>query len=152
MKITDAPRDIAARRQDVLHRLERETDVWVASAGADGVPCLVPLWFAWDGTDVWLATRPGNPTGRNLEAGGRTRLALADTQDVVLIDGSVRIYGAADVPAAAAEAFAAKHGWDPRGERAAYAFFRVRPVAVQSWHGVRELPGRHLMRDGVWLG
>jgi hypothetical protein len=152
MKITDTPRDIAARRQDVLDRLERETDIWVASAGADGVPCLVPLWFAWDGTDVWLATRPGNPTGRNLRAGGRTRLAFADTRDVVLIDGEAKTFTAADVPVAAAERFAAKHGWDPRGARAAYAYFRVRPVEVQAWHEVRELPQRHIMRDGVWLG
>jgi hypothetical protein len=138
MKITDTPRDIAARRQDVLDRLERETDIWVASAGADGAPCLVPLWFAWDGTDVWLATRPGNPTGRNLRAGGRTRLAFADTRDVVLIDGEAKTFTAADVPVAAAERFD--------------AYFRVRPVAVQAWHEVRELPQRHIMRDGVWLG
>ncbi|MET9257531.1 pyridoxamine 5'-phosphate oxidase family protein [Streptomyces sp. NPDC003717] len=150
MTITAPPREPARRKQDVLGRLETELDVWVATADADGTPCLVALWFLWDGRDVWMSTRPGNPTGRNLRAGGRTRLAFGDTRDVVLIDGAVAAYASAGVPPAAAEAFAAKTGWDPRRGGAAYDWFWVRPCAVQAWHGVPELRGRHLMRDGVW--
>ncbi|MGX9882678.1 pyridoxamine 5'-phosphate oxidase family protein [Streptomyces sp. NPDC002276] len=151
MKITEPPRGPEERKRDVLARLERELDIWVASADADGLPCLVPLWFVWDGQAVWLCTRPTNPTGRNLSDGRRTRLAFADTRDVVLVDGEATAFTAEDVPAAAADAFDAKYGWDPRKDRAPYAFFRVRPLAVQAWHEVRELPQRHLMRDGVWL-
>ncbi|MGW3106944.1 pyridoxamine 5'-phosphate oxidase family protein [Streptomyces sp. NPDC001100] len=152
MKITMPPRGPEERRHDVLARLEGELDVWVASANTDGLPCLVPLWFVWDGEAVWLCTRPTNPTGRNLGEGRRTRLAFADTRDVVLVDGETTAFTAEDVPAAAAaDAFDAKYGWDPREDRAAYSFFQVRPLAVQAWHEVRELPGRHLMRDGVWL-
>ncbi|QOV33630.1 pyridoxamine 5'-phosphate oxidase family protein [Streptomyces ferrugineus] len=151
MTITEVPRSPEHRKRDVLDRLERETDVWVASADADGVPCLVALWFVWDGEALWLATRPGNPTGRNLRAGRRTRLAFGDTRDVVLIDGDVETYGSDEVPPAAAEAFRAKTGWDPRGDSATYAYYRVRPRAVQAWHEQRELPQRHLMRDGIWL-
>ncbi|MET9732010.1 pyridoxamine 5'-phosphate oxidase family protein [Streptomyces sp. NPDC006458] len=149
--VTESPRAAVDRRRDVLDRLDREQDVWVASADGEGVPWLVPLWFLWDGTDVWLATRPRNPTGRNLRAGGRTRLALGDTRDVVLIDGDVETFAGPDAPGAAAEAFTAKYGWDPRTDRADYTWFRVRPVAVQAWHEERELPQRYVMRDGVWL-
>ncbi|MFC1231577.1 MULTISPECIES: pyridoxamine 5'-phosphate oxidase family protein [Streptomyces] len=152
MKITKPPqRSREQRRRDLLDRLEREMDIWVASADAEGLPCLVPLWFVWDGEAIWLATRPANPTGRNLREGGRTRLAFGDTRDVVLIDGVVETYDARGVPSAAAEAFREKTGWDPRADRAAYAFFRVRPRAVQAWCEARELPMRHLMRDGIWL-
>ncbi|MFI6010263.1 pyridoxamine 5'-phosphate oxidase family protein [Streptomyces sp. NPDC051243] len=151
MTITQEPRSPERRKQDVLDRLERETDIWVASADTDGVPCLVALWFVWDGEALWLATRPGNPTGRNLRTGRRTRLAFGDTRDVVLIDGDVEVHGVDEVPAEAAEAFHAKTGWDPRGDSATYAYYRVRPRAVQAWHEQRELPRRHLMRDGVWL-
>lgn len=52
------------------------------------------------------------------------------------------------MPPAAGEAFVAETGWDPR-ESAAYAYFQVRPRAVQAWHEGRELPGGHVMRDGV---
>ncbi|MFE6360563.1 pyridoxamine 5'-phosphate oxidase family protein [Streptomyces sp. NPDC057806] len=151
MTVTDPPRTPDQRRRDVLDRLEREIDIWVSTADAEGVPCLVALWFVWDGEALWLSTRGTNPTGRNLRNGRRARLAFGDTRDVVLIDGEVEAFTSEEVPAAAAEAFAAKTGWDPRAGRAPYDFFRVRPLAVQAWHEQRELPQRHLMRDGHWL-
>jgi hypothetical protein len=49
------------------------------------------------------------------------------------------------------DAFAAKHGWDPRDEPGDYTFFRIVPDRVQAWREVNELPGRTLMRDGDWL-
>ncbi|MEU2389551.1 pyridoxamine 5'-phosphate oxidase family protein [Streptomyces sp. NPDC007369] len=151
MKITDLPRGPEQRKHDVLARLEKESDVWVASADEEGLPCLVALWFVWDGEALWLSTRPTNPTGRNLRNGKRTRLAFGDTRDVVLIDGDVEAFTAQDVPVAAAEAFLAKTGWDPRRQGTSYGYFRVRPHAVQAWHEEHELPGRHLMRDGAWI-
>jgi hypothetical protein len=30
-------------------------------------------------------------------------------------------------------------------------YFRIVPDRVQAWREVNELPGRTLMRDGVWL-
>ncbi len=98
-----------------------------------------------------VVTRVTNPTGRNLRDGRRTRLALPDSGDVVLIDGVVDTFATADVPGATAEAFLAKTGWDPRKDSLSYAFFRVRPHAVQAWRGEHELRGRHLMRDGAWV-
>ncbi|MFJ2932159.1 pyridoxamine 5'-phosphate oxidase [Streptomyces sp. NPDC087219] len=143
-------RDTEQRKKDVLARLVEEVDIWVASAGADARPYLVPLAFHWDGTDVWLCTRLTNPTGRNLAAGGRTRLALGHTRDVVLIDGDVTTLVVGDVPTEAIEGFAAKCGWDPRNSGPSYGWFRVRPTAVEAWLEEPELAGRHLMRDGVW--
>lgn len=125
-------------------------DIWVATADAGGLPCMVPLWFVWHEESVWLWTRPTNPTGRNLRDGGRARLALGHTRDVVLIDGEAETFGAGEVPPAAAAAFLAKTGWDPREDQAPYACYRVRPLAVQAWHEEHELKGRHIMRDGAW--
>jgi hypothetical protein len=151
MKITEPPRTAEQRRRDVLARLERELDVWVASADSDGLPCLVALWFVWDGEAVWVSTRLTNPTGRNLRDGGRARLAFGDTQDVVLLDGEVRTFEGRAVPDSAADAFTAKTGWDPRADSTSYAFFRILPRSVQAWHGEHELRGRNVMRDGVWV-
>jgi predicted pyridoxine 5'-phosphate oxidase superfamily flavin-nucleotide-binding protein len=150
MKITEPPRTPEQRKADLLDRLEREIDIWVATADAEGVPCLVPLWFVWHDEAVWLCTRLTNPTGRNLRDGRRVRLAFGDTRDVGLVDGEVETYASPGVPSAAAEAFRAKTGWDPREDHASYAFFRVLPRAVQAWCEEHELPRRHLMRDGVW--
>jgi hypothetical protein len=150
MKITGPARSPGQRKRDVMSRLERETDIWVATADGTGLPCLVPLWFVWHGEAVWLSTRITSPTGRNLRDGGRARLALGDTRDVVLLDGEVAVFSSADVPGPAAEALRAKTGWDPRGDSPSYAWFRIRPRAVEAWHEEHELRGRHLMRDGVW--
>jgi hypothetical protein len=148
------PRPAEQRKLAVLERLRTEHDVWVATAGADGVPCLVPLSVHWDGTAVWLATKSTNPTGRNLRATRRVRIAFGDTRDVALIDGAVETYTRQEVGDATAHAFADRCGWDPgRPERkgSPYLYFRVTPTAVQAFHEEPELAGRHLMRDGAWL-
>ncbi|GAA3770602.1 hypothetical protein GCM10022403_002420 [Streptomyces coacervatus] len=150
MKITEPPRSPEQRKHDVLARFARELDIWVATADGSGLPCLVALWFVWHGESIWMSTRVTNPTGRNLRDGGRARLAFGDTQDVVLVDGDVEAFTGQDVPPAAVGAFLAKTRWDPRQDSASYAFFRVRPRGVQAWRGEHELPGRQVMRDGVW--
>ncbi|WP_425444705.1 hypothetical protein [Streptomyces phaeoluteigriseus] len=69
---------------------------------------------------------------------------------MVLIDGDVTVYAGDEVPAAAVEAFAAKTGWDPRSDGAAYAFFRVRPRDVQAWREERERARAACDARGVW--
>ncbi|MEK8170789.1 pyridoxamine 5'-phosphate oxidase family protein [Streptomyces sp. M19] len=86
------------RRRESLDRLDREADIWVATADRAGAACLVPLSFLWDGELMWLSTRLTNPTGRNLRELGRARLSLADTHDVVLLDGTVRTLSLAQAP------------------------------------------------------
>uniref|UniRef100_UPI0004CB3FBF pyridoxamine 5'-phosphate oxidase family protein n=1 Tax=Streptomyces sp. NRRL S-146 TaxID=1463884 RepID=UPI0004CB3FBF len=90
MTITEPPRTPEQRKATLLGRLEREMDIWVATADAEGMPCLVPLWFVWHDDAVWLCTWLTNRTGRNLRDGRRARLALGDPRDVVLVDGDVR--------------------------------------------------------------
>ncbi|MDN0199058.1 pyridoxamine 5'-phosphate oxidase family protein [Streptomyces sp. S.PNR 29] len=128
MEITGPQRSREQRKQDVPARLQREAGIWVATADAGGLPCPVLLWFVRDGESVWLSTRLTSPTGRNLRDGGRDRLASA-----------------------AADAFLAKHGRDPREDSPSYASFQVRPRAVQARCEHHELPQRHHMRDGVWI-
>jgi hypothetical protein len=142
------------RKAHALELLEREQDVWVATADAHGAVCQIPLSFAWDGSALILATPSGSVTGRNLAASGQVRIALGGTRDVVLIEGAVRTYPGDEVPEAYGDAFAAKLVWDPRKDSSssgAYAYFVVTPVRLQSWREENELKGRTLMRDGAWL-
>lgn len=145
------PRPLEQRHREALDRLEHDKDVWVATADADGEPCLVPLAFWWDGEEVWLSTRESNPTGRNLAASGRVRLSFGDTRDVVLVGGTARMMTADELPAGVGDAFAAKGDWDPRKSGPAYVYYAVRPWWVQAWGTVVEMQDRDLMRDGVWL-
>ena len=140
------------RKQDVLDRLEHDVDLWVATADKiTGTPYLVPLSFLWDGITVLMATPASSPTGRNLQAGNTVRLGLGPTRDVVLIEGTVRVFATGEISQEVADAFAVKTGFDPREETGTYLYFRVTPQRLQAWREANELVGRDLMRDGRWL-
>jgi nitroimidazol reductase NimA-like FMN-containing flavoprotein (pyridoxamine 5'-phosphate oxidase superfamily) len=144
------PRSAEQRKKDTLNRLENDVDVWVATAGPDGTPYLVPLSFIWDGARLTIATPESSPTGRNLRATGRVRLGLGPTRDVVVIDGTVEAFDRDEVPTDVAETFAAKL-WDARKSTPRYGYFRITPRRVQAWREENELSGRELMTDGSWL-
>jgi hypothetical protein len=144
----EPPRSLRQRKQDTLGRLESDADAWIASAGAEGDAYLLPLSFLWDGAGLIVATPRSSVTGRNLTRGGRVRVGVGEVRDVTMIDGTAE----AVQDERTKDAFAAKHGWDPRQEPGDYAYFRIVPDRVQAWREVNELPGRTLMRGGGWLG
>ncbi|MFF1903421.1 pyridoxamine 5'-phosphate oxidase family protein [Kitasatospora sp. NPDC058218] len=144
-------RQPAERRRDTLERLDTERDVWVSTAHPDRGPHQVPLWFFWDGRAVWMCTSATSVTARNAREEPRVRLALPDTFDVVLLQGEAECFPDQDVPEDAAEAFAAKFGWDPRAEAGSFLYVCVVPKSVHAWRGVSELRDRLIMRDGAWL-
>ncbi|MPY62034.1 pyridoxamine 5'-phosphate oxidase family protein [Streptomyces spongiae] len=140
------------RIQETLHRLEHDEDVWVATADAEqGTPYMVPLSFLWEDDTFLLATPADSPTGRNLRTGGRTRLGIGPTRDVVMVDGTAEAIAPADLPEGLGDRFATKTGFDPRQLATPYLYFRVTPRRVQAWREANEIAGRDLMRDGAWL-
>lgn len=148
----EEPRTPQQRRADTIARFENDVDVWVATADAQGVPCMVPLSFRWDGETFLVSTGRTLPTGRNLaENGGRVRLAFGSTRDVVLVEGAATALEAAELAPGEIEAFAAHSGFDPSSLKTPYPYFRIEPVWIQAWREVNELAGRDLMKDGRWL-
>jgi Pyridoxamine 5'-phosphate oxidase len=150
--MTPPPRTRQQRKQDALHRLEHDTDAWVATADGGGTPYLVPLSFLWDGAGLLIATPSSSPTSRNLRATGKVRLGIGPTRDLVLIEGTVRAVTApTEIPREVGDAFAVKTGFDPRELTGAYLYFRIGPRRLQAWREVNELEDRELMRDGRWV-
>ena len=151
--MTEQPgtRSAEQRLRDVRHRLDTDVDLWVASADAAGESYLVPLSFSWDGERLLVSTEASSRTARNLSRGARTRVALGELRDVVMVDVEVSAAGGAGPDDAIADAFVARTGFDPRRLDAAYSWFWLRPLRVQAWRESDELADRELMRDGVWL-
>ncbi len=145
-------RDLSQRVLDTLERLRAERDIWLSTSHPEHGPHQLPLWFLWDGQELWMCTRADSVTARNVQAEPRVRLGLPDTSDVVLLQGVAECYPGRDVPEEAADAFTDKFRWDPRTEEAPYLYVRVTPRTVRAWRGVAELCGRVVMRDGQWLG
>ncbi|MFC9930879.1 pyridoxamine 5'-phosphate oxidase family protein [Streptomyces sp. NPDC127190] len=139
------------RKRDTLARLASERDIWLATAHPAHGPHQVPLWFLWDGRAVWMCTGAASATARNVRAEPRVRLALPDSFDVVLLEGEAECFPDTEVPEEAADAFTGKFGWDPRTEDSPFLYIRVAPRTVRAWRGERELRGRVVLRDGVWL-
>ena len=126
--MTDAqPRSQEQRKADTLVKLTAPgVDVWVATAGADtsghASPYLVPLSLAWIEERIVLAT-----------------------------EAKPGVPVAGEVPAGVAQGYAAQADWDPREAGGQMLFLVLRPLRIQAWREVDELPGRALMRDGAWL-
>jgi hypothetical protein len=138
-----APRTHDQRVSDTLRRLSDDVDAWVATASPGGSAHLVPLSFLWDGETLLMSTAAATPTARNLVAAREVRIGVGPTRDVVLIHGTVTVLEPADLTAAEGDAFAEKTGFDPRTLRN-YLYFRIRPIRVQAWREVDELPGRDI--------
>jgi hypothetical protein len=147
--MANGPRSLEQRSADTRRRLDEEVDCWVASAG--DAPYLIPLSFSWDGRDLYVATPAASVTSRNLQATGRVRVGLGPTRDVVVIDAAVHAMTDDEITSAFADTFAAKSGFDPRAEPNQYLYFRITPQRIQAWREADELPGRDVMRGGVWL-
>jgi nitroimidazol reductase NimA-like FMN-containing flavoprotein (pyridoxamine 5'-phosphate oxidase superfamily) len=143
----EAPRSAQQRKSDTLTQLASEVDVWVATADAAGNAYLLPLSFLWDGTGMIVSTLRSSVTGNNLSRGARVRAGAGQLRDVTMIDGTAEPVEDERTK----DAYAAKHGWDPRKEAEDYAYFRIVPDRVQAWREANEMSGRTLMRDGEWL-
>ncbi|GAA1672894.1 hypothetical protein GCM10009745_14720 [Kribbella yunnanensis] len=141
-----APRPLATRKRDTLHRLEHDVDAWVATASPNGTPYLMPLSFLWNGTHLYLATATTNPTAKNLQLNPHLQLTLGTLRDVVHITATT---DPTQPTPAEAQAFATKAGFDPR-PLPNYPFIRATPTKIQAWQEANELKDRTLMTNSTW--
>lgn len=144
-------RSAAQRQADALGRLERDANVWIATASADGRPHLVPLSLAWDGERILVATPSATPTARNAAATGMCKASLDSADDVVLIDADVEVIDFASVDPETATRYVERVGWNPADEPGAWSLLIVTPRTVRAWNGVGETVGRTIMRHGRWV-
>ena len=142
------PRSTEQRRQDALYRLGHDVDAWVATTDtATGAPRLTPLSFLWhDDALIFSTSAPARPAQPRDEPVGAGRHRADPRRRAGAGDGR----GAADVPDALGDAFAAKAGFEPRSLRDPYPYFRLTPRTIQAWREEDELAGRWIMRDGAW--
>lgn len=140
-------RDARRRVRDAHARLEGDADLWISTAHG-GQPWLVPLSFHWTGTALLMATLRRSRTYRNLAAGGRARIALGQTRDVLMIDGRVDL--PEQVPTHEADAVTAVAGYDPRTQQDT-GYLRFVPRRAQSWRNVAEFDDRIIMANGRWV-
>jgi hypothetical protein len=144
-------RDTATRKADTLASLDKQQEVWLATADVAGRPHLIAASGWWDGTDLVIATRGASKTARNLSMNPTAKVARGAPSDAVLLDVQMIESGAVEDSPELCFGFAAAVGWDPREAGEGWAFFRLRPNRIQAFRGYDELEGRDVMLRSRWL-
>lgn len=138
------------RKAAALHRLETEDNVWIATASDAGLPHLIPLSLAWDGTRIIVATPTDSPTVRNAESSRRARASLESADDVVLIDGTVEVIDLASADPDLVQLHRDRVGWAIPAPVEDWSFLAITPRVIRAWNSPAEMAGRVIMRHGSW--
>jgi len=144
-------RDSATRKADVLSALEKQHDVWLATADVAGRPHLIAVSAWWDGADLLVATTGASKTARNLAMNPIVRVARGAPSDAIVIDAQMIDSRAVEDSADLAGGFAAAVGWDPREVGGGWMFFRLRPTRIQAFRGYDEIEDRDVMVRSRWV-
>ncbi|MCX5389388.1 pyridoxamine 5'-phosphate oxidase family protein [Streptomyces sp. NPDC006482] len=125
----------------------------VATVSADGRPHVSALWFAWDGSSLWLYSLTRSRRWAEMCADGRIAVVVDDGEEYgelrgVELSGTAVFVGEAPrtgLPCAELDApeqlFAAKNfGLDAMPHDGRHAWIRLTPDAIASWD-FRKLAG-----------
>jgi hypothetical protein len=125
--------------------LASERTCRVASIGRDGSPHVTPLWFAWDGTSLWLTSivrsqrwsdlQRDNRVSVIVDAGGPfTELRGVELRGVAKVVGEVPRTGSPlpelEVPE---QLFADKYAGGRMHHDGRHAWLKVTPTKIVSW-------------------
>lgn len=145
-------RTVEQRQADTIAALNRQRDLWLATADPSGRPHLIAVSAWWDGNHLVIATTAASRSARNLDTNGIARLALGTPDDVIVIDAAVAdSVKVREADAEIASGFKSAVGWDPRDVDGDWVFFRLTPARIQAYRGYDELDGRDVMQLGRWL-
>jgi Pyridoxamine 5'-phosphate oxidase len=144
-------RSTEQRKSDAIDKLEKDEDVWVATADAAGIAHLVPLSLCWHDGKVIVAVESRSRTARNASASGQARLALGPSRDVVMIDAAATVVARSTVAPEIAGAYHDRTGWQPGAHGGDWVFILLQPTTMQVWREVNEIADRTVMRNGTWL-
>jgi PPOX class probable F420-dependent enzyme len=117
----------------------------LATLDADGAPYQVPIWYDWDGTHLWIVSKPLAEYVRNLQRDPRAAVCVA-TQTLpyvrVLIQGTAELIDTDDDWLPMGYRMAARYLGKQEGD--AYIdktkhwkriYIRITPTCVKSWDG-----------------
>jgi hypothetical protein len=144
-------RDAKTRKADTLAALEKQKDVWLATADLSGKPHLIAVSAWWDGAQLVVATRDSTKTALNMALNPTVRVAAGTPSDAIVIEAGVIEALPAVEAVDLASGFSAACGWNPAEEGSEWMFFRLRPTRIQAFRGYAEVQGRDVMVRSEWL-
>jgi hypothetical protein len=137
---------IAMADDEIDRFLATERTCRMGTVGADGTPHVTPLWFVWDGTDIWVASVVRSRRWTDIGHHPTVSVAVDTGEEFgelrgVEIVGTAKVVG--EVPRAGAPVpeleaperlYADKYyGGGGLSHDGRHAWLRVTPTAVRSW-------------------
>jgi PPOX class probable F420-dependent enzyme len=118
--------------------LQATRSIWIASVRPDGRAHAMPVWFWWDGRDVWFITQRSTQKARNLAHRPWVVVHVGDGDDVVILEGRVEIVADREQLARIDAGYREKYVDPGSGERATIFnagddCYRVRVEHVMAW-------------------
>ena len=95
-------------------RLKREPVVWLVTAGADGRPQSVPVWFLWDGKAFLIYAQPGIKV-KHIRANPHVELHLNEIDDDIVRASGRATISKSQPPAHKVPAYIRKYGAQIKG-------------------------------------
>jgi len=65
--------------------------IWVSTTRSNGRPHAVPVWYLWDGQQIYFATSPASQKAKNLTNQPSIVVHAGDGDDVIILEGSVNV-------------------------------------------------------------
>jgi nitroimidazol reductase NimA-like FMN-containing flavoprotein (pyridoxamine 5'-phosphate oxidase superfamily) len=118
--------------------LRASRTIWLATTRGNRRPHAVPVWFVWDGEQLWFAAHERSQKARNLEQERWAVLHLGDGDDVVILEGLAEEVTEASELVLVDAARAQKYVDPQTGARDTVLtegtlVYRLRPQKVMAW-------------------
>jgi hypothetical protein len=114
---------------EALTKLAQAANIWFASVRPDGRPHLTPVWFVYDGHQLYVSIDPGSVKSRNLSSNPNVSLALEDGNHPLICEGQAVLipqpYSVEIV-----DLFQKKYDWDIRSDG---QFGQLVAIAPRKW-------------------
>jgi nitroimidazol reductase NimA-like FMN-containing flavoprotein (pyridoxamine 5'-phosphate oxidase superfamily) len=119
-------------------RLNSMREIWVVTSSPSGRPDATPVWFWWDGTNVYFTCASVARKARNIAHQPEVVLLNGDGSDPIILKGrATRVLDRAEL-GRIDDAYSQKYVAPTTGERATVFVeddhvYRVRPRLVSAW-------------------
>ena len=107
---------------------------WVATTRPDGRPQVIPVWGVWFDETFYFGTSTGSRKARNLAVNPAIAVHLESGDDVVILEGVVKVVTDAALFERYSDAYDAKYAVRPDNEPGSDGItYAVRPLHVLAW-------------------
>lgn len=118
--------------QNLITRLNNSKNIWFASVRPDGRPHLVPIWFVWSDSKIYICIEPTSVKARNMDRDPHVSLALEDGSSPIICEGLAQTVSP-PWSSHISDLFQSKYDWDILDEARYTRLVEISPGKWLHW-------------------